>query len=161
MRLTIPNPLGPPLTFDSDNVRALLSPIPFLPSRRPQLRVLIALSLILALLIFRPSPPFPPSYSAEYRLEDGLVSDVGRYVKFDVPRGTGFNHQLQRVLLQHHLAVLGNRSLAFEPYVEDDTWMSVRWDRWPWRSAKVPLSAYVAGVMNGFELHGGTPRAVP
>ena len=169
MRLTVPNPLGQPFALDTDRFLQLPTRLPrlSLTHRRPQLRLIILILSLISFVLYRPSPPFPPAYADEYRIEDsfphlyGPEGREGRYLKFDVPRGTGFNHQLQRVLLQHHLAVLANRSLAFEPYVEDDTWMSFRWDRWPWRSARIPLSAYISTPINGFEQYSSAPRAVP
>ncbi|WVQ94802.1 hypothetical protein IAU59_001885 [Kwoniella sp. CBS 9459] len=179
MRITVPNPLGPPITFDSDSLRNTYSRIPSLVptnsgrsiARRPHFKLLVFIFGLVLLVTIHPRPPFPPNYSSEWRTESRLPQikgDIGpgegkngRYVKFDVPRGTGFNHQLQRVLLQHHLAVLGNRSLAFEPYVEDDTYLPFKVSSWPWRSARIPLSAYVATVISGFESFYTTPRAVP
>ena len=131
MRITFSNPFGPPITLDTSSLSR--SAGSFRPSsstssllRRPQYRFLAILFLVVFAVLWRPSPPFPPSYRAEWAVEHGAAlgeaeGRSGRYVKFDVPQGTGFNHQLQRVLLQHHLALLGNRSLAFEPFVEDKT----------------------------------------
>ncbi|WVQ81580.1 hypothetical protein IAT38_003704 [Cryptococcus sp. DSM 104549] len=183
MRITIPNPLGPPITLDTaplEDLRARLPPFPtaipslaLLPSmhRRPHFRLFALIALCVFVLTWHPAPPFPPSYGEEWAVERGLESVQagasglegrnGRFVSFDVPRGTGFNHQLQRVLLQHHLAVLGNRSLAFEPYVEDDTVFPFKVLQWPWRSAKIPLSAFISTVISGFESFYNAPRAVP
>lgn len=72
---------------------------------------------------------------------------------------------------------MSNRSLAFEPVVKDETvstngisplghvltpsqWLPFELTRWPWRSARIPLSAYVGNVINGFERFYNTPRAV-
>ncbi|KAL1404978.1 hypothetical protein Q8F55_008591 [Vanrija albida] len=154
-------------TLDLASLRA---PLHLLTGRRAGFRVLLVVLLLLLLFVAHPSPPLPPSYVAEYRVEAGLPQHdyrlsfpegrYGRFVKFDVPKGTGFNHQLQRVFLQHHVAFTANRSLAFEPYVEADTLLPVLFDKWPWRSARVPLSAYVANVISGFERHYHAPRAV-
>lgn len=131
VRITFPNPLGPPITLDTSAIpsfRSSSSSVFPLGSvlRRPHTRIVIIIALILVVIIYRPSPPFPPSYASEWAAEKaaaagGASGRAGRYVKFDVPQGTGFNHQLQRQLLQHHLALLGNRSLAYEPFVEDKT----------------------------------------
>ncbi|KAK8843501.1 hypothetical protein IAR55_007161 [Kwoniella newhampshirensis] len=174
MRVTIPNPLGPPITFDSDHVHTLISKLPHLPSslhRRPHFKLFTLIFSLILLITIRPSPPFPESFAVEWRNERRLPQlgvDVkfpegknGRFVSFDVPRGTGFNHQLQRVLLQHHLAVLGNRSLAFEPYVEDDSFLPFNPLSWPWRNSKIPLSAFISTVISGFESFYNSPRAVP
>ncbi|WVR09242.1 hypothetical protein IAU60_006306 [Kwoniella sp. DSM 27419] len=175
MRVTVPNPLGPPITFDSSSLSSTYQRLPSVSvrslQRRPHARLLAVILALVLLITFHPRPPFPPTYSAEWTTEAKLPQvrgDIGpgegkggRYVKFDIPRGTGFNHQLQRVLLQHHLAVMGNRSLAFEPYVEDDTYLPFKVGRWPWRSARIPLSAYVSTVISGFEAFYNTPRAVP
>ncbi|RXK35614.1 hypothetical protein M231_07144 [Tremella mesenterica] len=172
MRITFPNPLGPPITFDTTSLPPLpqfrkpntTSPLSSL--RRPQTRLLLFGLVLFIVIVIRPSPPFPPSFGEEWKVESGAAlgdseGRLGRYVKFDVPQGTGFNHQLQRVLLQHHLALLGNRSLAFEPFVEDKTNLPFDIFRWPWRSARIPLSAYIAGVISGFEKFYNSPRAVP
>ncbi|WRT68820.1 uncharacterized protein IL334_005800 [Kwoniella shivajii] len=174
MRVTFPNPLGPPITVDTAHLNSIRERIPrSLPSlqRRPHFKLFAIIFAIALLFTIHPKPPFPPSYSVEWRQEGSLPQikgntlmgegKSGRYVKFDVPRGTGFNHQLQRVLLQHHLALLGNRSLAFEPYVEDDTYLPFVVSRWPWRSARIPLSAYISTVISGFEKFSKSPRAVP
>ncbi|WWC73331.1 uncharacterized protein I206_107298 [Kwoniella pini CBS 10737] len=194
MRITFPNPLGPPITLNTEYLNHLL-PLNsnsnsnnnnnnnnngimnmiggggFI-KRRQNFKLIILLFSLIILFTIHPKPPFPPNYNLEWKNENNLQqlskSDLsigegknGRYVKFDVPRGTGFNHQLQRVLLQHHLAVLGNRSLAFEPYIEDDTYLPFKISRWPWRSARIPLSAYISTVLSGFERVCKSPRAVP
>ncbi|WWC91469.1 uncharacterized protein L201_006415 [Kwoniella dendrophila CBS 6074] len=194
MRVTFPNPLGPPITVDTAYLSNLKERLPrnasILPSlqRRPHFRILLVIIGFIIIFTIHPRPPFPPNYSIEWRQEATLPQikgDIsvgegknGRYVKFDVPRGTGFNHQVSRKLdaesqwvstnstlyddrLQHHLAVLGNRSLAFEPYVEDDTYLPFAISRWPWRSARIPLSAYISTVISGFEKFYRSPRAVP
>lgn len=174
MRLTIPTPLGSPIIFDTTHLSSRLSPplrISSLLHRRAQLRLVLLLLLIFTILGVRPNPPFPPSYRHEWKQERNLPwaygganfpeGREGRYLKFDVPRGTGFNHQLQRVLLHHHLAVLGNRSLAYEPFVQDDISLPFRIFHWPWRSARIPLSAFISTVISGFEAFHSAPRAVP
>ena len=81
--------------------------------------------------------------------------------------------------LQHHLALISNRSFAYEPLVQDET---VRLSFFtgdsqslykeiqalpfelkfpPWRSARIPLSAMVATVISGFEKFYDVPRAIP
>ncbi|GFZ51511.1 hypothetical protein JCM24511_09278, partial [Saitozyma sp. JCM 24511] len=147
MRLTIPNPLGPPLTFDTSNFSHLSDTLSAsLPSgwhRRPHVRLLSLCLVLLLVFAWRPAPPFPPSWKSEYGAERAL------------PQLNGVEG------LHHHLAVLGNRSLAFDPVVIDDTWFSFRMFGWPWRSAKIPLSAFVATTISGFEAFYQAPRAVP
>ncbi|WOO86038.1 uncharacterized protein LOC62_07G009524 [Vanrija pseudolonga] len=169
MRLTVP---GTSLTLDLGalRARAASSPLHLLTGRRSGFRLLLLFLLVCLVLVAHPSPPLPPSYAVEYRVERTLPQHdyrlpfpegrYGRYVKFDVPKGTGFNHQLQRVFLQHHVAFSANRSLAFEPYVEADTLVPVLLNKWPWRNARIPLSAYIASVISGFERHYRAPRAV-
>ncbi|KAL7421402.1 hypothetical protein Q5752_004287 [Cryptotrichosporon argae] len=183
MRITFPNPLGPPITFDTARLPAVPSVRPLLagyapvgsqagggglmggmsasggggggagsgsgsarsPFRRTPLRVLAILAVVLLVATLRPALPLPPSYADEWATERALTGgEKGRYVR-----------------LQHHLAVLGDRSYAFEPYVQDETWLPFEWSRWPWRSARIPLSAFVATVINGFEEQYNHPRAVP
>nr|XP_019047872.1 hypothetical protein I302_04492 [Kwoniella bestiolae CBS 10118]OCF26802.1 hypothetical protein I302_04492 [Kwoniella bestiolae CBS 10118] len=173
MRITFPNPLGPPITLDTSHLERIPRGNGLISSlqRRPHFKLLAFIFALALLFTIHPKPPFPPSYAVEWRQEASLPhikgevgvgeGKNGRYVKFDVPRGTGFNHQVSLVLLQHHLAVLGNRSLAFEPYVEDDTYLPFVPSRWPWRSARIPLSAYISTVISGFERLYKSPRAVP
>lgn len=71
------------------------------------------------------------------------------------------------------MAVLGNRSLAYEPFVQDETvsptvadhadvqWLPFDVRRWPWRTAEIPLSAFVGSLVSGFERFSRGPRAVP
>ncbi|TXT04829.1 hypothetical protein VHUM_04097 [Vanrija humicola] len=127
---------------------------------------MLLLLLVLLLLVAHPSPPFPPSYKAERRAERALPQHdyrlpfpEGRYGRFAAARSvsSSASSRRSRRSLQHHVAFSANRSLAFEPYVEEDT---ILFDKWPWRSARVPLSAYVANVISGFERHYGAPRAV-
>ena len=75
MRLTFPNPLGPPITLDTHHVTDLRSKIPTLPpqfQRRAHLRLLIILLFLIGLIIVRPTPPFPPNYSDEWEQENNL-----------------------------------------------------------------------------------------
>ncbi|ORX38974.1 hypothetical protein BD324DRAFT_649072 [Kockovaella imperatae] len=172
MRITFPNPLGPPISFDTANIPSgppILSRLTSHP-RRAQIRVLLLILISLLLLSWRPSPPFPPDYAREWSLERTLPKSYnrpliegkeGRYIKFESPKPTGFNHQMQRVLLQHHLAVLSNRSYAYEPLVQDDTRFPFVLTFPPWRSARVPLSALISTVTSGFERFFDNPRAVP
>ncbi|WWC64268.1 uncharacterized protein I303_106878 [Kwoniella dejecticola CBS 10117] len=200
MRITFPNPLGPPITLNTEYLNSLYERLP-LPTpgsssssssrggvtgglgglgmimigsiqRRPLFKLLLVIFGLVVLFTIHPKPPFPPTYTQEWKNEASLArtrgeggvgeGKNGRYVKFDVPRGTGFNHQMLIYRrLQHHLAVLGNRSLAFEPYVEDDTYLPFVVSRWPWRSARIPLSAYISTVVSGFEKFYKSPRAVP
>lgn len=74
------------------------------------------------------------------------------------------------------MAVLGNRSLAYEPIVHDvtvceqprvfghaDSWekLPFKVDEWPWHSARIPLSAFVTNVISGFEQFYDVPTPVP
>lgn len=188
MRVTLPNPLGEPITFDSADSPglAVIPPLALFTrsssligfSRRPHFKIVLFLIGFVFLLTWHPSPPFPPSYDEEWAWEKAAVDEIGvtgRMVQFDIPKGTGFNHQLQRVLwvcmssshswqwcrLQHHIAVLGNRSLSFEPYYEDQTFLPFSPGRWPWRSARIPLSAFISTVVSGFETLYNSPRAIP
>lgn len=61
--------------------------------------------------------------------------------------------------LQHHVAFASNRSMAFEPWVREETSLPFLVDRWPWRVARVPLSALV-NVGGGSEILYERPRAV-
>jgi hypothetical protein len=98
MRVTIPNPLGPPVTVDTDrynNLSHLFSALPlpagFRSSRRAPLRLLLALFAFVIIVTWAPAPPFPPSYAAEWareRSSSRLFTDArvpegrdGRYVK--------------------------------------------------------------------------------
>ncbi|ORY29109.1 hypothetical protein BCR39DRAFT_565191 [Naematelia encephala] len=178
MRITLPNPLGPPIAVDTahlDNLRSKLPrgiPSPGAIFRRPHFRLGIVLLLIIGMLTLHPTPPFPPSYSLEARMERNLpqlYDDVrygegkaGRFIKFDVPQGTGFTEcPISDHRLQHHLAVLGNRSLAYEPFVQDRVWLPFRLTSFPWHSSQIPLSAFIATVISGFEAYFNAPRAVP
>lgn len=98
VRLTIPNPLGPPVTLDTSSIRLPGlggSPVilPFNLHRKPRLLVVPLLFLIIFVLGTGGSlrPPLPPSYSDEYNLERYLPQvdtrlpfpegSNGRYVK--------------------------------------------------------------------------------
>ena len=75
MRLTFPNPLGPPVTFDTSkvsNIRSLIPSTSTFLHRRGQLRLVLVLVIILTLLGVQPSPPFPPSYRLEWKQESDL-----------------------------------------------------------------------------------------
>ena len=84
MRVTIPNPLGPPITVDTANLpsssaisSALSSASNLVPpalrgSRRAPLRFLILLLGLAFVFTFSPSPPLPPSYGVEWKRENSL-----------------------------------------------------------------------------------------
>lgn len=111
MRVTLPNPLGEPITFDSADSPGLAA-IPPLAlftrsssligfSRRPHFKIVLFLIGFVFLLTWHPSPPFPPNYDEEWAWEKAAVDEIGvtgRMVQFDIPKGTGFNHQLQPLL---------------------------------------------------------------
>lgn len=94
MRITVPNPLGPPITFDSSHFSELRSQIPRVPpisqiGRRPHLRLLLVLVIFLVVCTVHPSPPFPPDYKVEWAQEKGLShihgdekGAEGRYGRF-------------------------------------------------------------------------------
>ena len=73
MKITLPNPLGAPISLS-----LALDSLPSLPlrgssnQRRTQLRVVLLTFIVACTLLFHPSPPFPPSYAAERRLEKFL-----------------------------------------------------------------------------------------
>lgn len=83
MRLTFPNPLGPPITLDTSLVSSIPSqlanaiPMPAAlaglsgrtAGRKGPIRLLTGLVLLLLLVTYRPTPPFPPTYSREWALE--------------------------------------------------------------------------------------------
>ncbi|ODN80051.1 hypothetical protein L198_07861 [Cryptococcus wingfieldii CBS 7118] len=167
MRVTLPNPLGEPVTLDSDRIprpAAILPTAVTRLARRSQLKLLLLLFGFAVLITWHPSPPFPPSYDDEWNWEKRVAKEQGqpaRMIQFDIPKGTGTLVILIRFRLQHHLAVLGNRSLSYEPYVEDTTILPFNPTNWPWRSAKIPLSAFISTVVSGFETLYDSPRAVP
>ena len=90
MRLVLPNPLGAPISLDSSHRFPHLA-LNRLSSRRSQLRLFLLAFLALALINYRPCPPFPPSYRHEYRVERSLPQlargavypegRAGRYLK--------------------------------------------------------------------------------
>lgn len=74
MRVTFPNPLGPPIAIDTSRLPSLSLPTtiqPFL-SRRGHLRLVLLILFLVTLLGVQPSPPFPPSYAAEWKVERNL-----------------------------------------------------------------------------------------
>ena len=74
MRITFPNPLGPPISIDTSHISSLQSRLPhFLTSsRKTPFRILLLLLLVIVVLTYRPVPPFPPDYSEEWRRERNL-----------------------------------------------------------------------------------------
>ncbi len=82
MRLTFPNPLGPQITLDTTYFSSLRNRFPALPNqlqplqslltRRGHLRLVLFVIFLVVLLGFQPSPPFPPSYSEEWRWQRNL-----------------------------------------------------------------------------------------
>lgn len=104
MRVTVPNPFGPPITFDTAYASSLSFPslgsqsrtansprvgfrVPGL-SRRPQARLLSLLVLLVIIWTWYPTPPFPPTYRQEWKMErqgrggEGYAEGkAGRYVK--------------------------------------------------------------------------------
>lgn len=99
--------------------------------------------------------------AVRYPKRDWIQSSVTACIVslYDMGRSTATVDNDDR--LQHHIAVLSNRSLSFEPYYEDQTFLPFNPRRWPWRSAKIPLSAFISTVVSGFETLYNTPRAVP
>lgn len=111
MRVTLPNPLGEPIALDSADLPSMAA-IPSIAlftrpssligiSRRPHFKIILLIIGFVFLFTWHPSPPFPPSYDEEWAWEKSAVDEIGatgRMVLFDIPKGTGFNHQLQRVL---------------------------------------------------------------
>jgi hypothetical protein len=84
MRVTVPNPLGPPITIDTAslpsgsslgnavNSASNLLPPPLRGSRRAPLRFLVLLLGLAFVFTFSPSPPLPPSYGVEWKRERSL-----------------------------------------------------------------------------------------
>lgn len=64
---------------------------------------------------------------------------------------TGLSVPLQSVLLHHHVAVITNRSLVYDPVQFEHTLLPFRPLSLPWRNARAPLSAFVSSVTSGFE----------
>ncbi|WVN91186.1 uncharacterized protein L203_106443 [Cryptococcus depauperatus CBS 7841] len=160
MRIVLPSSSRPSTVLYTAAIPSLYSPFYLL--RRTRLKFLLFAIAFITLFVWQPSPPFPPSYSKEWEMEKASAdAKTKRMVQFEIPKGTEFSHQLQRILLQHHLAVLGNRSLSYEPCVEDFTILPFKPFEWPWRSARIPLSAFVSTVVSGFEAYYNSQCAVP
>lgn len=75
-----------------------------------------------------------------------------RYVKFAVQyEHQGWNNVLQDIIMTSQISVLAGRANAFQPYV----WWASSLNKalpvvgWPPKSAKIPLSAFIAGPMAG------------
>lgn len=81
----------------------------------------------------------------------------------------GFNNMLQDLVMTSQIALLSNRANAFPPYVwssnEYSTIVLDKSSSFPYfrfRSAKIPLTAFVSGPISGTgdELIVGAPRAI-
>lgn len=73
MRVTFPNPLGPPITLDTSQLSPLPLPVRLASlHRRGQVRIIVVIIVLLAILGVRPSPPFPIGYGAEWKSERNL-----------------------------------------------------------------------------------------
>lgn len=142
--------------------------------RSPLLIILLFLLLSLfGMLKFRPDF-LPPSYAEEWSFEAHLPQvnprlspgdlesgTLARFVAFAPIKETGFNYQLQSLIIQHHVAFSANRSLAYEPYHVVDSILPISFFTWPFISSRIPMSALLYSISNGFEKLYNRRRAVP
>lgn len=87
-------------------------------------------------------------------LQDMVYSATRRKGSSSYTNQSGLSVQLQTLLLQHHLSVITNRSLAYEPINmrrPKSFLTSLLLSNSRSRSSQIPVSAFISSLSSGFE----------